>query len=118
MIREAMVARKPGHQGERAISRKTIARGMPGDSGVTVVTNACAFYTAHAAAGAPSARHSLRPLMSEGGIFQEKLARKRRDREIVPVNDAALPRRAWRERVQSPSRINPLLTINRAKIAQ
>jgi hypothetical protein len=56
--------------------------------------------------------------MSEGGIFQEKLARKRRDREIVPVNDAALPRRAWRERVQSPSRINPLLTINRAKIAQ
>src|ERR1700728_4920892 len=23
---------------------KTIARGMPGDSGVTVVTNACAFY--------------------------------------------------------------------------
>jgi hypothetical protein len=32
---QAMVARKPGHQGERVISRKTIARGMPGDSGVT-----------------------------------------------------------------------------------
>jgi hypothetical protein len=30
---------------------KTIAQGMPGDSGVTVVTNACAFYTTHAAAG-------------------------------------------------------------------
>ena len=29
------VARKPGHPGERVISRKTIARGMPGDSGVT-----------------------------------------------------------------------------------
>jgi hypothetical protein len=42
---------------------KTIARGMPGDSGVTVVTNACAFYTTHAAAGASSARHSLRPLI-------------------------------------------------------
>src|SRR3984957_4395956 len=42
----AMVARKPGHQGEREISRKTIARGMPGDSGVTVVTvtgKACFF---------------------------------------------------------------------------
>jgi hypothetical protein len=26
---------------------KTIARGMPGDPGVTVVTNACAFYTLH-----------------------------------------------------------------------
>jgi len=25
----AMVARKPGHQGERAISRKTIAQGRP-----------------------------------------------------------------------------------------
>ena len=27
--REAMVARKPGRQGERDISRKTIARGRP-----------------------------------------------------------------------------------------
>jgi hypothetical protein len=38
------VARKPGHRGERAISRKTIARGMPGVSGVTVVTNARVYY--------------------------------------------------------------------------
>jgi hypothetical protein len=29
MIREATVARKPGHRGERDISRKTIARGKP-----------------------------------------------------------------------------------------
>ena len=36
---------------------------MPGVSGVTVVTNARAFYTPRAAAGAPGARHSLRPLM-------------------------------------------------------
>jgi hypothetical protein len=35
---------------------------MLGDSGVTVVTNARAFYTTRAAAGALSARHSLRPL--------------------------------------------------------
>ena len=48
-IMPMMVARKPGHQGERGISRKTIARGMPGDSGVTVVTNACAYY--HCARG-------------------------------------------------------------------
>jgi hypothetical protein len=40
---------------------KTIARGMPGVSGVTVVTNARAFYTPRAAAGASGARHSLRP---------------------------------------------------------
>jgi len=29
------VAKKPGHRGELEVSRKTIARGMPGDSGVT-----------------------------------------------------------------------------------
>jgi len=40
----ATVARKPGHRGERDISCKTIARGMPGVSGVTVVTNARVFY--------------------------------------------------------------------------
>jgi DNA polymerase III delta prime subunit len=40
---------------------KTIARGMPGVSGVT---NARVYYPPRAAAGAPSARHSLRPLYS------------------------------------------------------
>src|SRR5664279_1740004 len=57
----ATVANKPGHRGEREAAVKTIARGMPGVSGVTVVTNARAFYTTRAAAGAPSARHSLLP---------------------------------------------------------
>ena len=60
------VTNKPGHRGEREGNRKTIARGMPGVSGVTVVTNSCAFYFAHEAAGASGARHSLRPLYSEG----------------------------------------------------
>ena len=32
------MSNKPGHRGEREVSRKTIARGMPGVSGVTVVT--------------------------------------------------------------------------------
>src|SRR5205809_1219311 len=32
------VSNKPGHRGEREVSRKTIARGMPGRTGVTVVT--------------------------------------------------------------------------------
>jgi hypothetical protein len=40
---------------------------MPGVSGVTVVTNARAFYTTRAAADASSVRHSLRPLIEEGG---------------------------------------------------
>ena len=43
---------------------KTIARGMPGVSGVTVVTMlVCFFYFAREAAGAARARHSLRPLI-------------------------------------------------------
>jgi hypothetical protein len=46
-------------------------------SGVTVVTNSCAFYFAREAAGAPGTRHSLRPLISEGGMFEVKLARMR-----------------------------------------
>src|SRR5213080_1688723 len=32
------VSNKPGHRGEHEVSRKTIARGMPGETGVTVVT--------------------------------------------------------------------------------
>ena len=47
---------------------------MPGVSGVTVVTNARAFYTTRAAAGASGARHSLRPLFSEGRTIRVNLA--------------------------------------------
>ena len=43
---------------------KTIARGKPDVSGEPVVTNARVYYTPRAAAGAPGARHSLRPLIS------------------------------------------------------
>ena len=60
------MAKEPGHRGERVIGVKTIARGMPGDPGVTVVTNSCAFYFAREAAGASGARHSLRPLFGRG----------------------------------------------------
>src|SRR5437899_3232064 len=35
--------KKRGHRGEREVSRKTIARGMPGRSGVTVVTTLVRF---------------------------------------------------------------------------
>jgi hypothetical protein len=38
---------------------------MPGDPGATVVTNARAFYTPRAAAGATGTRHSPRPLWAE-----------------------------------------------------
>jgi hypothetical protein len=44
----ATVANKPGHRGEHDISRKTIARGMPGETGVTVVTTLVCFFHLHA----------------------------------------------------------------------
>src|ERR1700736_1090230 len=48
---------------------------MPGDSGVTVVTNSRVFYTTREAAGASGARHSLRPLIAVGQDVQANLAR-------------------------------------------
>src|SRR6267154_3785012 len=58
---QATVSNKPGHRGEREVSRKTIARGMPGRSGVTVVTTlVCLFFLhtrlrVHWASGIPCA---------------------------------------------------------------
>ena len=42
------VSNKRGHRGEREVSRKTIARGMPGETGVTVVTMLVCFFILHA----------------------------------------------------------------------
>src|ERR1700686_3478877 len=60
---------------------------MPGESGVTVVTTLVwLFFSAHQAAGASSARYSLRPL-SEGQDVSDKPRAKntRRDREAVSI---------------------------------
>jgi hypothetical protein len=57
--------RKPDLQGELEISRNTIARGMPESSGEPVVTTFVCLLS-HEAAGEFGARHSLRPLISEG----------------------------------------------------
>ncbi len=76
---QATVSNKPGHRGEREVSRKTIARGMPGETGVTVVTTlVCLFSFACEAAGALDARHSLRPLFSWGGWFLQNSGASRR----------------------------------------
>src|SRR3977135_3413496 len=37
------VTKKPDHRGEHEVSRKTIARGVPGNPGVTVVTTLVCF---------------------------------------------------------------------------
>ena len=46
--RETTVTTKPDHRGEPEGNRKTIARGMPGVSGVTVVTMLVCFFILHA----------------------------------------------------------------------
>jgi hypothetical protein len=57
----AMGARKPGSQGERDISVKTIVQGMPDDLAEPVVPSPC-FFIARGPWVAASTRHSLRPL--------------------------------------------------------
>jgi hypothetical protein len=69
------VANKPGRRGEHAV--KPLRGECRAFSGVTVVTNARVYYTTRAAAGASGARHFLRPLITEGGMFPAKLARMR-----------------------------------------
>ena len=60
---QATVSNKPGHRGEHEVSRKTIARGMPGDFRCDRGDYArVLFYFAREAAGALGTRHSLRPL--------------------------------------------------------
>src|SRR6266404_9478195 len=62
------VTRRIRRRGEHGISVKTIARGMPGVTGMTVVTTLVCLNLpfAREAAGASSARHSLRPLNFQG----------------------------------------------------
>src|ERR1700678_2299465 len=53
-------ARSPGRARRKPL--KPLRAGMPGDPGATVVTNARAFYSTRAAAGATGTRHSPLPL--------------------------------------------------------
>src|SRR5882724_3999441 len=63
----ATEARRIRLQGERGISRQTIAQGMPECSSCTCML-VCVLFAlfAHETAVAASTRHSLRPLISEG----------------------------------------------------
>jgi hypothetical protein len=74
----AMGARKPGSQGERDISVKTIAQGMPDDLAEPVVT-AASFFVCWRAMGEAVARHSLRPLRFRGRCFEQDSDELRRE---------------------------------------
>jgi hypothetical protein len=92
----ATVANSPvtGESPEETV--KTTARGMPGVSGVTVVTMLVCFFTfAHKAAGAPSARHSLRPLISRAGrVSKTRAHRAARSRSRGPTSLRGAKRRS------------------------
>ena len=94
-IPPATETNQPDLRGEHEVSRKTIAWGMPGVTGVTCML-VCAFYSIlHTRPwGASSARHSLRPYQGRGDrIRQTSRNSMRRDREGVC---APLPPRASR----------------------
>src|SRR5258706_1700462 len=82
---QATVSNKPGHRGEREVGCKTIARGMPGDFRCNGVDYArVLFYFAREAAGALSARHSLRPLITGRMVFAKtRTHRAARSRKYV-----------------------------------
>src|SRR5450631_44037 len=65
---------KRGPRGERGVSRKTIAWGMPDVSGASAVNTGVHTklpICAHQAAGALGTRHSPRPLIAEGGLAEQ-----------------------------------------------
>jgi hypothetical protein len=75
----AMEARRIRLQGERGISRQTIAQGMPECSGCTcMLVCALSAIFAHETAGAASTRHSLLPLLG-GTRFRQTSGAMRRE---------------------------------------
>src|SRR6266436_9194489 len=78
---QATVSNKPGHRGEREVSRKTIACGNAGCSGGPVVTTlVCFIHFAREAAGALGTRHSPRPLFQgEAKQFLQNSGASRRE---------------------------------------
>ena len=112
---QATVTNKPGRRGERAISRKPLRGECRVFFGVTVVTNARAFYTTRAAAGASSTRHSPRPLFG-GKEFAKPGRVVPRDRGRVCFFDVSRPaselaRLGPHQGRVSEGTTSPLLTI-------
>src|ERR1700724_4427162 len=75
-------ARSPGRARRKPL--KPLRGECRAFSGVTVVTTlVCYLHTAHEAAGASGARHSLRPLSSGRKVHGKTRAHERRDRVVV-----------------------------------
>ena len=100
--RRQRVARMTGQQsggprGERGVSRKTIAWGMPDVSGASAVNTHAhtKLLSAHEAAGALGTRHSPRPLLTRATRFPTNLGRGlRREIAMCWFEGGAVDRRA------------------------
>src|SRR5258705_12371453 len=78
------VSNKPGHRGEHEVSRKTIARGMPGDFRCDRGDYTRVFFIYTRGCGRIERPAFPAPSVTGGREIQVKLARKpRRDREAV-----------------------------------
>ena len=77
---------KPDHQGEREISRNTIAQGMPDCFGEPVVITLVCFFHSHTRLRVRgSARHFLRPLLPRDTDFAQLGRIKRRGKAALCV---------------------------------
>jgi hypothetical protein len=77
-------------------------------SGVTVVTNARAYYHYTRGCGRIGARHSLRPLIGRAGNSGSNLAQNmRRDREIASATPTVIVREGGRSSIPETSVIEP-----------
>src|ERR1700674_5358150 len=93
------VAKEPGHRGARRKPLKPLRAGMPGDSGVLVVTRVRSITTsAHEAAGALGIRRSPRPLWAEDSSTPRALGAARCER--------AFRRRAFRRHCERSEAIH------------
>src|SRR5258708_28887533 len=98
----ATVARKPGHRGEREVSRKTSREGRIASAEPVC---SCAFsfvQLAHETAGAARTRSSLRPLISEGETIMQDSGASRRgiDRSCVEQEAVIASQRVARMRAR------------------
>jgi hypothetical protein len=86
------VSNKHGHRGEHEVSRKTIARGMPGLLRCTCGDYARVLFSfAREATGASSARLSLRPLNFQGERFRPNSDASRRGIADLCVGNTNAP---------------------------
>ena len=108
----AMGARKPGSQGERDISVKTVAQGMPDVSAGPVVPSPCLFI-ARGPWVAASTRHSLRPLSIQRATRDASLGHFV-PRECEPLSFSSLTGGIWMRGGTSLSAVVPDKLAGRA----